>query len=99
MKVENTQDLGLYMQQLKAWALQHSNELILSSIESAEKTSFTASELIIKYAETLKFLKSKLPDELPATLSDQVDAAIRVGLEAVETIEYPKKKRRLFSLG
>jgi hypothetical protein len=87
------------MGSLKDWARQHSYEQIVSSIESAEKTSFTASELIIKYSETLKFLKSRLPDSVPSGFIEEIDHAILVGLQAVETVEYPEKTRSLFSLG
>lgn len=97
--MKNTQDLSVYMASLKEWAKLHSYEQIVSAIESAEKTSFTASELIIKYSETLKFLKARLPDSIPSSFLEEIDPAITVGIQAVETVEYPEKTRSIFSLG
>jgi len=99
MKVNNTNDLSVFVSSLKDWATKHSYEAIVFAIDSAEKTSFTASELIIKYAETLRVLKDRLPSTLPNAFRDNWDDAIRVGLEGVETVEYEEKDRSIFSIG
>lgn len=99
MKVSNTAELSLFMDRLKEWCRLHSFEQLLSSIESAENTSFTASELIIKFTEVLKAFKDKLPDNLPTSFRDSWHEAIDVGEKAVQTVDYETKKRKLFSLG
>lgn len=98
MKVTNTNELSSFVAALKDWAQNHAYEGIVASIESAEKTSFTASELIIKYSETLKALKSRIPENIPPSFRENWDEAIRVGSEAVETIEYPEKKRSFWEV-
>jgi len=98
MKVTNTNELSQFITELKEWAIKHSYENIVSAIDAAEKSSYTASELIIKYGETLRALKKKMPASLPATFKDNWDAAVEVAIEAVQTVEYPEKRRSLFSL-
>lgn len=99
MKVSNTNDLSAFMDRLKEWCRIHSYEQLLSAIDSAENTSFTASELIIKYTEVLRRFKDQLPENLPTSFRDSWLDAIEVGQRAVETVEYETKKRSLFSLG
>lgn len=99
MKVENTHDLSSFMDQLKDWARTHSYTRIADAIERVEQNSHTASELIISYAETLKYLKLELPDSIPSAFRENWDQAIEVGLSAVETVEYEEKDRPIFSLG
>lgn len=99
MKLENTKDLSKFMDELKEWSKTNSCERFLSLIESAERNSYTASELIIKYGETLRALKIHMPDELPQKFKDQWDLAIEVCTKAVLTVEYEEKDRPLFSFG
>jgi len=99
MQVTNANELASFMTDLKEWSKNHSFEIFVSGIESAEQTSFTASELIIKYSEVLKRLKGRLPDTLPPAFRDNWDRAIQVGEEGVQTVEYETKKRSIFSLG
>lgn len=99
MKVENTNDLSVFMDELREWAKSNSHERVLSRIEAAERNSYTASELIIKYSEALKGLKDFIPDELPQKFKEQWDQAIVVGFDAVRTVEYMETERPLFSFG
>ena len=91
MQVQNANDLYKFMSDLREWAVMHSFESIVAAIESAEKTSFTASELIIKYGEVLRFLKDKRPQTIPAQFRDNWDAAIEVATKSVQTVEYEEK--------
>lgn len=99
MKMENTSDLSSFMDQLKEWAKVHSDRRIYETIEQAERVSFNASELIVRYAETLRDLRPYMPESLPASFRDHWEMAIKIGFEAVETVHYPEKKRSIFSLG
>lgn len=99
MQVTNTNELSAYMGRLKNWAEKNSYETLLSAIISTEKTSFTASELIIKYGEVLKNLKKNPPANLPPELKNNIDLGIEVSTQGVQTVEYEEKKRSLFSFG
>lgn len=99
MKVTNTNELSAFMDRLKEWCRLHSFEQLLSAIEASENTSFTASELIIKYTEVLKRFKDQLPDSLPTSFRETWLDAIEVGERAVQTVDYETKRRKLFSLG
>lgn len=99
MQVTNTNELSAFMGRLKTWAEKNSYETLLSAIISTEKTSFTASELIIKYGEVLKNLKKNVPANLPPELKNNIDLGIEVSSLGVQTVEYEETKRSLFSLG
>lgn len=99
MQVQNTSDLSIFMDRLKEWAKNHQDLRILRAIQTAEQNSMTASELIVRYAETLRELKPFLPESLPSSFLENWDMAIRIGLDAVETVHYVEKERSIFSLG
>lgn len=99
MDMNNTNDLSLFIDQLKNWAKKYSYESLVASIESAERTSFTASELILKYTELLRNWEPKIPANLPNEFKANWGKAIQVGDQALRTVEYEEKKRPIFSLG
>ncbi len=87
------------MDQLKEWCRLQSFETLLAAIESAENSSFTASELILKYAEVLKRFKEGLPERLPTSFRESWASALQVAETGVDTVRYETKKRSLFSFG
>lgn len=99
MKVTNTSELSSFMDQLKDWCRLQSFETLLAAIDAAENSSFTASELILKYAEVLKRFKDQLPDRLPTSFRESWASALYVAETGVDTVQYETKKRSLFSFG
>lgn len=99
MEVQNTNDVSLFMDQLKEWARKHQFPNIVEQIEWAERHGHTASELLLKYARVLNHLKPQLPPNLPSTYKEQWDKAIKIAEAGLQTVHYPEKKRSILSLG
>ncbi len=99
MKMENTNDLSAFMDQLKDWAKNHGYRRLYESIDQVESTAPNASELIIRYAESLQEFRDQIPEALPPSFRENWEAAIRIGFEAVQTVHYEERDRSIFSLG
>lgn len=98
MRMENTNDLASFMDQLKEWAKNYGHRPLFLAIDGVESTCFSASELIVRYAETLRDFRNDIPEALPPSFRENWEPAIKIGLDAVETVTYEETSRPLFSL-
>jgi hypothetical protein len=99
MKMENTNDLSAFMDQLKEWCKVHGYRRLFDSIQNAEDTCFSASELILRYAETLEQFREMIPESLPPSFRENWGLAIKVAMNSIETVHYEEKDRSIFSFG
>jgi hypothetical protein len=99
MKMDNTNDLSAFMDQLKEWSKVHGYRRLQEAIESAEQSCFSASELILRYADTLEQFREMIPESLPPSFRENWEAAIKISQQAIETVKYEEKDRSIFSFG
>jgi hypothetical protein len=90
-QIEDTLDARDFARELKLWAASHSEPQVFALLQRAESKSFSASEIMIEYAVSLKEIKEKYINHLPDYYRSHLDAAVVRFADAVNLGSYTYK--------